>query len=128
MNPYDWTSQLVQLNVRSRLRLLAVANCVLANKINWNGEIHLKQFDFEVQDKDKKGSLCTLSKLAILSTSTIHQAGGEDEEEPDPPQVSKPKKPKTTAAAEPTELKRTLSLPDPGTAVGSMSRRKMFAA
>ena len=65
MNLYYWTSQLVQLNVRSRLRLLAVAYFVLAKGINWNGEIHLKQFDFEVQDKDKKGLLCTLSKLEI---------------------------------------------------------------
>ena len=65
VNPYYWTSQLVQLNVRSRLRLLAVAYFVLAKGINWNGEIHLKQFDFEGQDKDKKGLLCTLSKLAI---------------------------------------------------------------
>ena len=74
MNPYYRTSQLVQLNVRSRPRLLAVAYFVLANKINWNGEIHLKQFDFEVQDKDNKGSLCTLSKLAIPSTSTIQSS------------------------------------------------------
>ena len=65
MNPYYWTSQLVQFNVRSRLRLLDVAYFVLAKGINWNGEIHLKQFDFEVQDKDKKGLLCTLSKLAL---------------------------------------------------------------
>ena len=71
MNPYYLTSQLVQLNVRARLRLLAVAYFVLAKGINWNGEIHSKQFDFEVQDKDKKDLLCTLSKLAILSTSTI---------------------------------------------------------
>ena len=54
VNPYYWTSQLVQLNVRSRLRLLAVAYFVLAKGINWNGAIHLKQFDFEVQDKDKR--------------------------------------------------------------------------
>ena len=54
VNPYYWTSQLVQLNVRSRLRLLAVAYFVLAKRINWNGEIHLKRFDFEVQDKDKR--------------------------------------------------------------------------
>ena len=47
---------------------------MLAKGINWNGEIHLKQFDFEVQDKDKKGFLCTLSKLAILSTSTIQSS------------------------------------------------------
>ena len=65
MNPYYWTSQLVQLNVCSRLRRLAVAYFVLAKGINCNGEIHLKQFDFEVQDKDEKGLLCTLSKLAL---------------------------------------------------------------
>ena len=74
MNSYYWTSQLVELKVRSRLRLLAVAHFVLAKGINSNGAIHLKQFDFEVQDKDKKGLLCTLSKLAILSTSTIQSS------------------------------------------------------
>ena len=48
----------------------------------------------------------------------------------------KPKKPKTKAAAEPKHttlmqpqgVKRTLSLPDPGTVVGSMARSKMLAA
>ena len=74
MNPYYWTSQLVQLNVSSRLRLLAVAYFVLAKGINWNGAVHLKQFDFEVQDKDKKALLCTLSKLTILSTRTIQSS------------------------------------------------------
>ena len=39
-----------------------------------NGLIHFSQFDFEVQGKDKKGLLCTLSKLAILSTSTIQSS------------------------------------------------------
>ena len=51
VNPYYWTSQLVLLNLRSRLRLPAVAYFVLAKGINWNGEI---QLDFEVQDKDKR--------------------------------------------------------------------------
>ena len=77
MNPYYWTSQLVQLNVRSRLRLLAVAYFVLAKGIKWNGGIHLKQFDYGVQDKDKKGLLCTLSKLAILSTSTMQSSNSD---------------------------------------------------
>ena len=54
VNPYYWISQFVQLNVRSRLRLLAVAYFVLAKAINWNGEFHLNTFDFKVQDKDKR--------------------------------------------------------------------------
>ena len=65
---------MVQLNVCSRLCLLAVTYFVLAEGINWNGGIHSKQFDFEVQDKDQKGLLSTLSKLAILSTSTMQSS------------------------------------------------------
>ena len=78
VNPYYWTSQLVQLNVRSRLRNLAVAYFLLPKGINWNGAIHLKQFVFEVQDKDKKGLWCTLSKLAIQVQAqyTLHPARG----------------------------------------------------
>ena len=49
-----WTSQFVQLNVGSRLCFLAIACFVLAKRINSNGEIHLKQFDFEVQEIDKR--------------------------------------------------------------------------
>ena len=81
MNPYYWTSQLVQLNVRSRLRLLAVAYFVLAKGINWNGEIHLKQFDFEVQDKDKKGLLCTLCTSTIQSSNLKFQQVDDDEDD-----------------------------------------------
>ena len=94
MNPYYWTSQLVQLNVCSRLRLLAVAYFVLAKGINWNGEIHLKQFEFEVQDKDKKSLLCTPSKLAIPSTSTIQSSNPEfgqvDDDKDDEQQLGQP--------------------------------------
>ena len=64
------------------------------------------------------------------------QAGDADEDEPRASQAPKPKKPKTQAAAEPKQttptqsrgVKRILSLPDPGTAVGSTSRSKMLAA
>ena len=64
------------------------------------------------------------------------QAGDADEEEPEASQAPKPKRLKTKAAAEtkqttltqPQVVKRTLSLPDPGTAVGSTSRNKMLAA
>ena len=64
------------------------------------------------------------------------QAGHADDEEPEASQAPKPKKPKTKAAAEPKQttltqpwkVKGTLSLPDPGTAVGSTSRSKMLAA
>ena len=64
------------------------------------------------------------------------QAGEADEELPRASQAQKLKKPKTEAAAEPKqttltqpqEVKRTLSLPDPGTAVGSAVRSKMLAA
>ena len=63
------------------------------------------------------------------------RAGDADEEEPEASQAPKPKKPKTKAAAEPKQttltqphgVKRTLSLPDPGTAVGSTPRSKMLA-
>ena len=64
------------------------------------------------------------------------QAGDADDDEPEASHASKPKKPKTQAAAEPKQttltqpqrVKRTLSLPDPGTAVGSTSTTKMLAA
>ena len=64
------------------------------------------------------------------------QAGDADEDEPESSQAPKPKKPKTKAAAEPKQttltqpqgVKKTLSLPDPGTAVGSTARSKMLAA
>ena len=64
------------------------------------------------------------------------QAGEADEDEPRASQAPKPKKPKTQAAVEPKQttltqpqgVKRTPSLPDPGTAVGSTARSKMLAA
>ena len=64
------------------------------------------------------------------------QAGDADEDEPRARQAPNPKKPKTQAAAEPKQttltqpqgVKRTLSTPDPGTAVGSTARSKMLAA
>ena len=64
------------------------------------------------------------------------QAGDADEDEPEASEVAKPKMAKTKAAVEPKQttlmqprgLKRTLSLPDPGTALGLTARSKMLAA
>ena len=64
------------------------------------------------------------------------QAGDADEEEPEASQGPRPKTPKTKAAAEPKQttltqpqgVKRSLSLPDRGTAVGCTWRSKMLAA
>ena len=64
------------------------------------------------------------------------QAGEADEDEPRVSQAPKPEKPKTQAAAElkqttltlPQGVKRTLSIPDPGTAVCLAARSKMLAA
>ena len=63
-------------------------------------------------------------------------AGDADDDEPEASQAPKPEKAKTKAAAElqqttltqPQEVKRTLSLPAPGTAVGYTARSKMLAA
>ena len=65
----------------------------------------------------------------------VFQAVDADEDESQRSQTQKPKKPKTKAAAEPKQttltqpqgLRRTLSLLDPGTAVRSTLRSKMFA-
>ena len=64
------------------------------------------------------------------------QAGDADEDEPEVCQAPRSKMPKTKAAAEPKQttllqlqrVERTLSLPDPATAVGSTARSKMLAA
>ena len=66
----------------------------------------------------------------------VFQAGDADEEEPEARQAPKPKNPNTEAGAErkqktPTQpggVTRTLSLWDPGTAVGSTSRSKLLAS
>ena len=64
------------------------------------------------------------------------QAGDADDDEPEASQAPSPKQPNTKAAAEPKPttltqpqgVKRTLSFPDPETAVGSTWRSKMLAA
>ena len=64
------------------------------------------------------------------------QAGEADGDEPRASQAPKPNRPKDQAAAEPKQMtltqpqgvKRTLSLPHLGTAVGSTARSKMLAA
>ena len=96
------------------------------------------------KDVDEPGDnddepLLTGSDRRSPRTSTqvrAFQAGEADEDEPRASQAPKPKKPKTQAAAEPKQttltqpqgVKRTLSLPDPGTAVGSAAKSKMLAA
>ena len=69
------------------------------------------------------------------STQVWAFQGEAHEDEPRTSQAPEPKKPKTQAAAEPKQMtltqpqgvKRTLRLPDPGTAVGFTARSKMVA-
>ena len=71
-----------------------------------------------------------------LTQVRAFQAADAHEKEPEANQAQKPKMPKTKAAAEPKlttltqpqGVKRMLSLPDRGTAVGPTSRSKMLAA
>ena len=95
--------------------------------------------DFEDPRDDDDESLLTGSERRSPRKSThvrALQASDADEDEPRASQAPKPKKPKTKAVAEPKQttltqsqgVKRTLSLPAPGTAVGSTSRSKMLAA
>ena len=69
--------------------------------------------------------------------STQFRAFPADDADKDEPEASHAPKPKKTKAAaerkettltQPQGVKRTLSLPDPGTAVGSRARSKMLAA
>ena len=92
----------------------------------------------DLEDVDEDPVLPRSDRLCPRKSTRVwaFQAGDADEEEPEASQAPKPKKPKTKAAAEPKlatltqphSVKRTLSLPDPGTAVGSTSRSKMLAA
>ena len=93
------------------------------------------------EDVDEPGDnddepLLTKSDRRSPRKSTQVRAFQAGEDEPRASQAPKPKKPKTEAAAEPKlrtmpqpqGVKRTPSLPDPGTAVGSAARSKMLAA
>ena len=95
--------------------------------------------DVEEPEDDEDEPLLTGSDRRSPRKSTqvrAFQAGEADKDEPRVSQPPKPKKPNTQAAAEPKQttltqpqgVKRTLSLPDPGTAVGSTARSKMLAA
>ena len=63
--PASWSSSIF---VHDFVSLLLPTLCLPRELIG------IEKFGFEVQDKDKKGLLCTLSKLAILSTSTIQES------------------------------------------------------
>ena len=106
-----------------------------------NQHTHAEVADEDLEDPgdDDNEPLLTGSDRRTPRKSTqvrAFQAGDADEDEARATQAPKPKKPKPQAAAEPTQttltqpqgVKRTLSLPDPGTAVGSTSRSKMLAA
>ena len=92
----------------------------------------------ELGDDDHEPPLTGSDRGSPRKSTQIRafQAGDADDDEPRGSQAPKPKKPKTQAAAEqkqrtltqPQGVKRTLSLRDPGTAVGSTSRSKMLAA
>ena len=102
---------------------------------------HAEGADEDVDDlgDDEDEPLLTGSDRRSPRKSTqvrAFQAGEADEDDPRASQAPKPKKPKIQAAAEPKQttltqphgVKRMLSLPDPGTAVGSTSSSKMLAA
>ena len=92
----------------------------------------------ELGDDDDEPPLTRCDRRSPRKSTQVRafQAGDADDDEPRASHAPKPKKPKTKAAAEPMQttltqpqgVKRTLSLPDPGTARGSTSRSKMLAA
>ena len=90
----------------------------------------------DLGDDDDDPPLTGSDRRSPRTQVRAFQAGDADDDEPEATQAPKPKKPKTKAAAElrqttltqPQGVKRTPSLPDPGTAVGSTSRSKMLAA
>ena len=92
----------------------------------------------EPRDDDDEPLLTGCDRRSPPKSTQVRafQAGEADEDEPRASQAPKPKKAKTQAAAEPKEttltqpqgVRSTLSLPDPGTAVGSAARGKMLAA
>ena len=92
--------------------------------------------DSEDDDNDAVLPGCDRRSPGKSTQVRAFQAGDAHEDEPEASQAPKPKKPKIKAAAEqkqtaltqPQGVKRTMSLPDPGTAVGSSSRSKMLAA
>ena len=92
--------------------------------------------DLEDNDEDPVLTGCHRRSLRKSTQIQALKAADADEEEPEASQAQKLREPKTKATAEPKQttltqpqgVKRTLSLPDPGTGVGSTSRSKMLAA
>ena len=92
----------------------------------------------ELGDDDNEPPLTGSDRRSPRKSTQVRafQAGDAEYDEPRASQAPKPKTPQTQAAAEPKQttltqpqvVKRTLSLPDPGTTVGSTLRSKMFAA
>ena len=90
------------------------------------------------EDADNDDTLPQHDRRSPLKSTQVRafQAGEAYEDEMESSQAPEPKKPKTKAAAEPKQttltqpqgVKRTLSPPDPGTAMGSTARSKMLAA
>ena len=121
-------------------------NVGYARLVVWTAEEPSHHAHEEVADKDLedlgdddddpplKGSYRQSPRKS--TQARMFQAGDADDDEPEASHAPKPKKPKTKAAAEqkqttltqPQGVKRTLSLPDPGTAMGSTSRTKISAA
>ena len=92
----------------------------------------------ELGDDDDELPLTGSDRRSSCKSTQVRafQAGDADDDEPRASQALKPKKPKTQVAAEPKQttltqpqgMKRTPSLPDPGTAVGPTWRSKMLGA
>ena len=110
-----------------------------ADKARQKAHVEVADEDLEDPEDDNDEALVPQPDRRSPRKSTLvqaFQAGDADEDEPDLSQAPKPKKPMTKAAAEPKQTtltqpqgaKRTLSLPDLGTAAGSMARSKMLAA
>ena len=109
-----------------------------AKEASQHAQAEVADVDLEDPDDDDKEQVLTGSDRRSPRKSTqvrAFQAGDAEDEELDASQEPEQQKPKTKAAAEPKQttltqpqgVKRTLSLPDPGTAVGSTSRGKMLA-
>ena len=92
----------------------------------------------DLGDADDDPPLTGSDRRSVRKSTQVRMfgAGDADDDEPDASQAPKLKQPKIKAAAEPKlttlmqpqGVKRTLSLPDPGTAVGSTLRSKTLAA
>ena len=117
----------------------AYLEVLTAEKASQRAQEEVADKDLEdPQDKDEDPVLPGSDRRSPVKSTQVwaFQAGNVDEEEPEVSQAPKQKKMKTKPATEPKQttltqpqgVKITLSLPDPGTAVGSTSRSKMLAA